>query len=317
MQSLIFFGSDQYSAIVLAHLLEHWKTGALENLTVITDPHNPPSPVELFAKSHNLNVLYYPTNKDEMINFVLYLSSNISHLESTPSPLGLCASFDHLLPKNIIELFAGNLYNLHPSLLPQYRNVSPVQYAIALGDKVTGITLFRISPGIDDGEIIDQSSDPILPSDTTPTLTSRLFTLGAELFITASQSNFPSHKSRIINLESSKLVFTHRLTRASGFVEWKVLFSLLNNARVDPSQTANELLRLRLNQNPIIQNTIPIIQDLVRALNPWPGIWSLVPSKKGELRISIPSIIHDSDPMILVAGKPKPISLSDFTKYYL
>lgn len=337
MQSLFFFGSDQYSAIVLSHLLQNWKTGALENLTVVTDQRTDPTPVEVLAKSHNLNVLYYPTKTDEMITLIDILKSFIINPKSTQSEIGLCASFDHLLPKNIIELFAGNLYNLHPSLLPQYRNVSPVQYAIALGDKVTGITLFRISPGIDDGEIIAQASDVILPIDTTPTLTSRLFALGAELFLTSSQSNFPSsHKSSIINLESNELVFTHRLTRASGFIEWNVLLSLLNNARVDPSQTTNKLLLLRLKRD--TEYSIPytpysILTDLVRALSPWPGIWSLVPKRKkiasnsaqtdpepaegGELRISIPPIIQNSDPMILVAGKPKAITLSEFTKYYL
>lgn len=314
MQPLFFFGSDQYSAIVLSHLLEHWNTGTQESLTVVTDPHTPPSPVEVLAKNHNLKVLYYPSNKDEMINLIDNLKLIISNHKSASTPIGLCASFDHLVPSSIIELFAGNLYNLHPSLLPQYRNVSPVQYAIALGDKVTGITLFRISPGIDDGEIIAQASDPILPSDTTPTLTSRLFTLGAELFLSAFQNNFAS-TGKLQNWITGELVFTHRLTRTSGFIEWSVLQALLNNTRVDPLQTANELLRLRLSRE---ENNTSHLQskscllDLAHALNPWPGIWSLVPSKKGELRISLTPDLN-----ILIAGKPKPISLSDFTKYYL
>ncbi len=314
MQSLIFFGSDQYSAIVLSSLINtDLRENGLTDLLIVTDPHTPPSPVEILANNHNLNVLYYPTNKDEMNNFVLHLSSSFSHLESTLSPLGLCASFDHLLPKNIIELFAGNLYNLHPSILPQYRNVSPVQYAIALGDKITGITLFRISPGIDDGEIIAHASEDIQPTDTTPTLTSRLFTLGAELFITATKTNF-ARTGTLENGITGELVFTHRLTRASGFIEWNVLFSLLNNTRVEPDSTTNELLRLRLSREE--KNTSHLqskscVLDLAHALNPWPGIWSLVPSKKGELRISLTPDLN-----ILIAGKPKPISLSDFQKYY-
>ena len=331
MTSLIFFGSDQYSAIVLSALLEHQKTGKPENLLVITDRPKPkdrdqvvePNPVEKLAKAHNLKVFYYPTNSDEMNKFISHLESLSSLLESSNFPLGLCASFDHLIPKEIIVKFAGNLYNLHPSLLPQYRNVSPVQYAIALGDKETGITLFRISPTIDDGVIIAQVSEPILPTDTTPTLTSRLFSLGAQLFIEAINNNFTFPPSTIYHLPSTSLVFTKRLTRDSGFVEWPVLHKLLKNEPVSPSDTKNELLNLRLQKESIAHSNLEsriYLLDLMRALNPWPTVWSLVPTKKGDLRISV---LCDSYSIpytaysILISGKPAPISLPDFTKYYL
>jgi methionyl-tRNA formyltransferase len=138
MANLIFFGSDQYSAIVLTSLL---KSSVYRLTSVVTDQRHDPTPVEKLAITHNLKVAYYP---------------DFDHSLITKDTLGLCASFDHLLPAEIVKLFKGRLYNLHPSLLPQYRNVSPVQYANSLGDKETGITLFRISPGIDDGEIIAQ-----------------------------------------------------------------------------------------------------------------------------------------------------------------
>jgi methionyl-tRNA formyltransferase len=143
---------------------------------VVTDKHEGGSPVEKLAREHNLDVSYYPTIPYD--------------LQPTTSQIGLCASFDHLIPQDVITQFGGNLYNLHPSLLPQYRNVSPVQYAIALGDKETGITLFRISPGIDDGETIAQASESILESDTTATLTPRLFAKGGQLFIDALKRDF-------------------------------------------------------------------------------------------------------------------------------
>ena len=186
MTSVIFFGSDQYSAIVLVQLL----TSNYQILSVITDQKKYPTPVEKLAIEHNRKVAYYP---------------DFDHSLITKDTLGLCASFDHLIPRNIIELFAGNLYNLHPSLLPQYRNVSPVQYAIALGDKETGITLFRIAPTIDDGEIISQVSQPILPTDTTPSLTTRLFAKGAELLL----QGYEPCKQTINKVRN--LVFTHRL----------------------------------------------------------------------------------------------------------
>ncbi len=184
MLSLVFFGSDQYSAIVLSALIASPLRSTIYDLqAIITDRPKPvgreqivePNPVEKLAITHDLKVLYYPDKKEEMNNFIDTLQSTIYHLPSTISLVGLCASFDHLVPAGVIDLFHGNLFNLHPSLLPQYRNVAPVQYAIALGDNETGITLFRITTGIDNGEILGQVAEPILATDTTPTLSTRLF----------------------------------------------------------------------------------------------------------------------------------------------
>ena len=312
--SLIFFGSDQYSAIVLSHLLT---ANSLQPTVVITDHKKGGTNVEKLAKKHNLKVLYYP---------------DIPHSLITKDTLGLCASFDHLIPAELITSFAGRLYNLHPSLLPQYRNVSPVQYAIALGDQVTGITLFRISPCIDDGEIIAQIEEPILPDDTTPTLTTRLFELGAELFLGSvfQRSDLVGHPTRsdLVGAPKSPLIFTRRLTRDSGYLEWATLQKLLANQPISPSDTKNELLHLRLSRGSDLKGSAhpadskagrsDPINDLLRALTPWPGVWSTVKTKKKILRVTL--VPKGSDPqsiMILIAGKPKPILYNDFIKYYL
>lgn len=295
-RSLIFFGSDQYSAIVLSSLL---KSGVYHLISVVTDHHSDNTPVEKLAIKHNLKVSYYPS-------IPATLSKNT---------IGLCSSFDHLLSSEIIDRFAGNLYNLHPSLLPQYRNVSPVQYAIALGDKVTGITLFRIAPTIDDGEIISQVSEPILPNDTTPTLTSRLFAKGADLFlehlITPRVKGAP-HSRSVVPL-GVPLIFTHRLTRDSGYLEWPVLHALLTNQPISPTDTQNELLHLQPS---------PSLDHLLRALTPWPGVWSLVPQPKADppradTRITLISHSRSVIPDILISGHPAPILYNDFIKYYL
>ncbi len=322
MHSLIFFGSDRYSAVALSALLASGLY-PLTSLTVVTDHHEGGSPVEQLALSHGLKPTYYPTTPEEKAVFVTHLKSYFQNLKS---PIGLCASFDHLIPQDIIKFFGGNLYNLHPSLLPQYRNVSPVQYAIALGDTVTGITLFRISPGIDDGEIIAQAEEPILPEDTTATLTPRLFTKGAQLFIDFLQGSVPCNPAddyKVRNLVAAPLIFTKRLTRDSGYIEWSVLHQLLQNKTVALGESKNELLNLRLEREKTKSSHLAsniYLLDLMRALNPWPTVWSLVPSKKGELRITLvhtDPLSSPQTPRILLAGKPSPISFTDFTKYYL
>ena len=308
MHSLIFFGSDQYSAVALSTLLE---SKIWSQVSIITDRPKPvgkdqlvtPSPVKNLAITHGLKVSYYP---------------DFDHALITKDTLGLCASFDHLISKDLIEKFGGNLYNLHPSLLPQYRNVSPVQYAIALGDKETGITLFRISTGIDDGEIVAQAEESISPTDTTLTLTPRLFKLGADLFLRFLGSDLkgsaqPADTKAGRSDPDGTLIFTHRLTRDSGYISWSTLRKLLDNHPISVDDTQNELLALRLGRTQGTPTTI--LSDLLRALTPWPGVWSTVPTKKGDLRFSLESVIPTIT--LKLAGKPKAITYADFTKYYL
>jgi len=239
------------------------------------------------------------------------LPSTIYHLP--PNTIGLSASFPHLFRPETIKQFEGHLYNLHPSLLPQYRNVAPVPYAIAMGDKVTGITLFRISTGIDNGEIISQIEEPIRADDTTPILTHRLFAKGAELFIKHLVA--PSGPGPAGPGPTGTLIFTKRLTSQSGFVEWSVLERLIANKPIKPTDTHNPLIQLRLTHKPCA-----ILYDLVRALEGYEKVWTIAPTRKGDLRVSfalsqLPTTSYQ--PLILIAGKPKPISWSDFNKYYL
>src|SRR5437899_31522 len=76
----------------------------------------------------------------------------------------------------------GNI-NLHASLLPKYRGAAPIQWAIANGETVTGVTTMRIDEGLDTGDILLQKEMAIAPEDTAVTLSPRLAAVGADLMI--------------------------------------------------------------------------------------------------------------------------------------
>lgn len=76
----------------------------------------------------------------------------------------------------------GNL-NLHASLLPAYRGAAPIQWAIARGESVSGVTTMRIDAGLDTGDILLQKEIPIAPQDTAVTLAPRMAAIGAELMV--------------------------------------------------------------------------------------------------------------------------------------
>ncbi len=317
MQKIIFFGDDQYSAIVLTELIHDTSFTIVSVVTATPKPVGRAqqiidNPVEIIAKKAGLNILYYPDNKSDLDNFLTPLKKD------TNDATGVLASFGKILPKELIELFAeSGILCLHPSLLPQYRGATPAPYAIALGDTETGITLFRLTSEVDQGEIIATSTEPILPSDTTPTLLTRLFTIGSSFLIR--YFNAPHS----LKAQSSKLkatpIFTRRFSRDTGFVEWGVVQSLLSGKPLTPAETKNPLLLLRLLSviSSVVErsNTRLIVHDLIRALTPWPGVWTIATTNKGDLRLTLVSVLPEIT--VKIAGKKNPIPWSEFEKYYL
>src|SRR5208282_382082 len=95
----------------------------------------------------------------------------------------IVVGYGRIIPQWMIDLPPlGNL-NLHASLLPKYRGAAPIQWAIAMGERITGITTMRIDAGLDTGDILMQSEERITPEDTAMTLAPRLAQSGAELMI--------------------------------------------------------------------------------------------------------------------------------------
>jgi len=95
----------------------------------------------------------------------------------------IVVGYGRIIPQWMIDLPPlGNL-NLHASLLPRYRGAAPVQWAIARGESVTGVTTMRIDAGLDTGDILLQKEIPIAPQDTAVTLAPRMAAIGADLMI--------------------------------------------------------------------------------------------------------------------------------------
>jgi methionyl-tRNA formyltransferase len=91
--------------------------------------------------------------------------------------------YGRIIPQWMIELPRLGNINLHASLLPKYRGAAPIQWAIARGETVTGVTTMRIDAGLDTGDILLQIEVPIAVEDTAEALTPRLAATGANLMI--------------------------------------------------------------------------------------------------------------------------------------
>ncbi len=95
----------------------------------------------------------------------------------------LVVGYGRIIPQWMIDLPRYGNLNLHASLLPRYRGAAPIQWAIARGESVTGVTTMRIDAGLDTGDILLQEDEAIRPEDTALTLGPRLSETGAELMI--------------------------------------------------------------------------------------------------------------------------------------
>jgi methionyl-tRNA formyltransferase len=174
----------------------------------------------------------------------------------------IVVGYGRILPQWMIDLpRLGNL-NLHASLLPKYRGAAPIQWAIANGESVTGVTTMRIDAGLDTGDIVRQREAPILREDTAETLARKLAAIGAPLMVetlralgSGQVTPVPQDHSRatlapILKKEDGRMDFSRSadelFNRLRGFQPWPGAFTTFKGKtlqvhRAEPSQSADHL----------------------------------------------------------------------------
>lgn len=95
-------------------------------------------------------------------------------LEACRADLAAFAGFMRILTPGFVTAWAGRLVNIHPSLLPRFKGLKPQQQALDAGVSVSGCTVHFVTPGVDEGPIIDRAEVPVMPGDTAETLSARI-----------------------------------------------------------------------------------------------------------------------------------------------
>jgi methionyl-tRNA formyltransferase len=164
-----------------------------------------------------------------------------AQLEKLAPQAIIVVAYGRIIPQWMIDLPPlGNL-NAHASLLPKYRGAAPIQWAIANGETVTGVTTMRIDAGLDTGDMLLQSEIPIAPDDTAVTLSPKLADLGAALMVETLQrleagklNGTPQDHSRatlapILKKEDGRIDFSRSAQgindRLRGFQPWPGAFT--------------------------------------------------------------------------------------------
>ncbi len=174
---IVFMGTPEFAVPSLELLLKN----KFNVVGVVTVPDKPAgrglqlqqSAVKKFAVEHKLTVLQPEKLKDE--NFIRDLSSLKANLQ-------IVVAF-RMLPEVVWQMPALGTFNLHGSLLPQYRGAAPINWAVMNGEKETGVTTFFLQHAIDTGKIIHAAKCAIEPNDTAGSMHDKLMVLGAELVV--------------------------------------------------------------------------------------------------------------------------------------
>jgi methionyl-tRNA formyltransferase len=128
-------------------------------------------------------------------------------------------AYGQILPEPLLSLPRVLPVNLHASLLPRWRGASPIAWAIAAGDAVTGVTTMVIRKALDSGEILQQSEEEIRADDTAATLGGRLSLRGAELLV-ATIAALEERRIAPVPQDESKVTWAHLLRKEDGRVNW-------------------------------------------------------------------------------------------------
>ncbi|XOB41751.1 MAG: methionyl-tRNA formyltransferase [Candidatus Nealsonbacteria bacterium] len=232
---IIFIGTPEFGVIILEELIK----ANFKPVLIVTVPDKPvgrkqiitPPPVKNSAKKYNIPVL----QPEAIFN----LKSEILNLK--PDLIIVCA-YGQIIPNDILDIPQYGCLNIHPSLLPEYRGSSPIQYTILNGDKETGVTIILMTEKLDQGKVISNFQFPISNEKITyPELSQKLAELGAKLLL----ETIPKWINGEIEpkpQDDSRATYTKILKKEDGKIDWK-----------KPAES---------------------IERQIRAFQPWPGSFS-------------------------------------------
>lgn len=252
MIDLVFCGTPSFAVPTLEKLV----AAGFRIQLVVTQPDRPKgrgmelsaSPVKRTALQLDLPV----TQPEKIKNNEDFRAQ----LESIAPEAIIVVGYGRIIPQWMIDLPKLGNINLHASLLPKYRGAAPIQWAIAMGETITGVTTMRINAGLDTGDILVQAEERIRPEDTALTVAPRLAQSGAELMI-ATLAGLKNGSITPRPQDNARATLAPILTRDDGVVDF--------------SRTATDTW------------------NRLRGFQPWPGAFTTFRGKMLHLHAAVPA----------------------------
>ena len=243
---IVFMGTPEFASTSLKRLV----TEGYNIVAVVTTPDKPAgrgqklheSDVKLTAKELGLPILQPEKLRDE---------SFLEAMRELNIDLGIVIAF-RMLPEVVWAMPRLGTFNLHASLLPQYRGAAPINWAIINGEKSTGVTTFLLNHEIDKGAIIEQESVDILPEDNIGSLYDKLMNIGSELVTRTvdklAEGNYTTIEQ--MHIDESTLKPAPKIFKEDGRIDW--------------TKRGEDIV------------------NLVRGLSPYPAAWSAIYNNGAE-----------------------------------
>lgn len=269
---IVFMGTPDFAVESLKILVEN----NYNIVGVITAPDKPAgrgqklqqSAVKIYAEQANLNVLQ-PTN--------LKSEDFLAELKALNANLQIVVAF-RMLPEAVWNMPQFGTFNLHASLLPQYRGAAPINWAIINGEKETGVTTFFLQHKIDTGDIIDQQKVIIEPNETAGELHDKLMIIGSKLVLKTVQAIENNTIKTIPQNSNQELKEAFKIFKPDCKIDWNL--------------------------------PIDIIHNKVRGLSPYPTAWTTLMNKENKELLSLKIFKtlpvfenHQLEPKTIIATK--------------
>ncbi len=263
-------GTPDFAVASLRALIEH----TYNVVGVITAPDRPAgrgqamrqSAVKEYAVSQDIKILQ-PTN--------LKSAAFLEELKQLEANLQIVVAF-RMLPKVVWQMPEYGTFNLHASLLPDYRGAAPINWAIINGEERTGVTTFFIDEKIDTGAIIAQTECLIRKEDSAGTLHDKLMTQGAELVIKTVQHIEKGEVRTIDQKQLDVIKEAPKLSKENSEIKW--------------------------------DRPVKVIYDQIRGLSPYPAAWTTLINNNDSFylkvyKASYTEVEHSLSPGKLLSDK--------------
>ena len=219
---IVFAGTPEFAASALAALLntEHdivavytqpdRKAGRGQKLTA--------SAVKQLALQHDLPV-YQPLHFKSSTEEGLAAQQELAALNAD---VMVVAAYGLILPQVVLDTPKYGCLNIHGSLLPRWRGAAPIQRAIATGDTETGVTIMKMTAGLDTGDMMYKTLCPITAEDTSASLHDKLAEQGAEAIVEvlASEQKLQDYLAAREVQDEALTVYAHKLSKAEAQIDW-------------------------------------------------------------------------------------------------
>ncbi|MNX54445.1 Methionyl-tRNA formyltransferase [compost metagenome] len=246
---IIFMGTPEFAVGILDTIIKN----NYDVIGVITAADKPAgrgqkikySAVKEYALANNLTLLQPTSLKDEAF---------LAELKALNANLQIVVAF-RMLPKVVWEMPGLGTFNLHASLLPNYRGAAPINWAIINGETKTGVTTFFIDDKIDTGAMILNSEIAIEPEESAGQLHDRLMLLGSETVINTLKVIENGNVTTTIQEDNEEIKTAYKLNKENCKIDWTKSGAEINN--------------------------------LIRGLSPYPASWCFLKDKEEEQAIKI------------------------------